>query len=124
MSLKISDSPLAFWGRYYPDFHRGAGVEFQADDIRINFPTGEPTPEPVSVGLETAVCSAPFYRLFLNQRIHRNPMAHVRLELLQRPSGHRILCRKRIRFSEIPCFDEGEKSFRQGDRLWGNIPLM
>jgi hypothetical protein len=105
MSLKITDSPLAFWGRYYPDFHRGTGVEFEADDIRIDLPTREPTPEPVSVGLETAVRSTPFYRLFLNQRINRNPMAHIRLELLQRPSGRRILCRKRIRFSEIPCFN-------------------
>jgi hypothetical protein len=64
------------------------------------------------------------YGLSLNQRINRNPTAHIRLELLQRPAGHRILRCKRIGFRQIPCFDEREKSFRQGDRPWGNIALM
>src|SRR6516165_5804930 len=124
MSLKIRDAPLAFRGRYHPYFHRRASVELQADDIGINFPAGEPTPEPVPVRLETAVYSAPFYGLFLSQRIKRNPMAHIGLELLQRPSRHRVLGRKRIRFGEIACFDERQKSFPQGDRLRGNIALM
>jgi len=124
MSLKIGDSPLAFRSRYDPYFHRGASVELQADDIGINFPAGEPTPEPVSVRLETAVYSTPFYGLLLNQRIKRDPMAHIGLELLQRPSRHRILRRKRIRFGEIPCFDERQKSFRHGNRLRRNIALM
>ena len=124
MSLKIGDSPLACRGRYDPYFHRRASVELQVDDIGINFPAGEPTPEPVSVRLEAAVYSAPFYGLFLSQRIKRDPMAHIGLEFLQRPSRHRILGRKRIRFSEIACFDERQKSFPQGNRFRGNIALM
>ena len=124
MSVKIGDSPFALRGRYNSYFHRGASVEFQADDIWVNFPAGEPTAEPVSVGLESAVYSAPFYGLFLNQRINRDPTTHVGLELLQRPSGHRILCCKRVRFGEISRFDERQKSLRQGDRIRGNIALM